>query len=190
MDGSGLYAFFDQGPGQLLDAADGRTVGRLRGVRDIAESPFAPIDLFATAKLELRTRNGDLRAALDRSTFALLSASFSPSHVATSESGGPVRWFELETGEEIWRYVPKSGNHVLELGYSQSAASFFGVEWPYERGGPKRLLCFDLRSKSESVVAILGSPSETAFCALGDRLLTSEGILFQLSTGSAREIGL
>lgn len=189
IDGSGIYVFFDQGPAQFLDAKNGKTTDRHRGVRDIVESPFGAVDLFSRSKLELRSRDGSLRAALDRSTFALLSASFSPSCVATSEGGGPVRWFDLESGRELWRYKSKPGCHVLEVGYCSSTESFYGVEWPYEHGGPKTLLRFDQQSRSATVVALVGTPAETSFCVGGECLLTSDGFLFQLPTLGTIRLG-
>lgn len=177
-----VMCFFDAGPAQVLRVSDGETVERIRAVRDVHQSVFSKVDLFEKSALDVRARGGSRLASIPRSTFALLSACFSPSELVISESGGPVRFFELPSGKESWRYEPEAGRHVLELTYSQSQCAFFGVEWPYQHGGPMVLLRLESDEQAVDSVAVLGTPAKTAFCRQGEHLLTSSGHLLEVRT--------
>ena len=90
--------------------------------------------------LESRSRTGDVLAKIPRETFATLDTKFAPGYVVISESGGPVRAFEMPSGRMVWRYEPPLGHHVLRLGVVSSSGKIAGVLYPYQQGGPKQLV--------------------------------------------------
>jgi outer membrane protein assembly factor BamB len=181
-DGLRLFCGSDARPCIVLDAATGEQVGALRGVRRLWESPFTGALLLDGAQLRILPQPNARPAGVDRTTFAILGAAFSPGALSISESGGPVRCVDL-SGREIWRYTPDEGRHVLDLSYSESAAAFVGVEWPYQVGGNKTLLRFDT-ANGRAVAADIGEPAETAFCLSGTLLLTSDGAVRDTMNGT------
>jgi len=126
------------GPVWQLDARTGETVTVMRNVEDVFDSPFASYKVEARRDAFLLKSVTEFR--LSRLTFAVLDATFSPDAFCVSESGGPVRCINCASGDERWRYVPPSGSHVLRLFYSETDGCFYGVEWPYEYGGPVVLI--------------------------------------------------
>ena len=179
ISGNGVYCFFDTGAAQLLSDLNGETLSKHPGVRDIIQSPFASIDLVVKKDIELRSRDSQLIRKIQRSTFALLSASFSPQLLLTSESGGSLRCFDASTGMEMWGFSPAKGEHFLNIGYSELSQCFYGVSWPYEKGGQMQLFRIETDGKI-SPLLILGEPSETAFC--NGELITSEGDVIDLES--------
>ena len=43
-------------------------------------------------------------------------------------------------GNEVWRYRPHEGHHVLTLAYRPDDDAVIGVEWPYVHGGSSAML--------------------------------------------------
>jgi hypothetical protein len=126
------------GPVWQLDSRTGETLTVLRNVEQVFDSPFASHHVEARRDTFLLKSATEFR--LPRLTFAVLDATFSPNAFCVSESRGPVRCINCVSGDERWRYVPPSGSHVVRLFYSEGDHCFFGVEWPYEYGGPAVLV--------------------------------------------------
>ncbi len=166
-----------------LDINTGLTLGSLRTICDVFDSPFTQ-----HALQEPRGRDRDLAIVgsttllVPRSTFAILDATFSPDALCLSEANGPVRCVDLDTAEERWRYLPPSGSHVLGLSY-QAGHSFYGVEWAYECGGPVLLLQFSEGVGAVKIVCNLNSFADAIGFGQGEVLLSS-GDLVSLLTGS------
>jgi WD40 repeat protein len=182
-DGNSIFCGFSEGPCELLDVRTGETIAKIRATRNVVESRYQPISFVDRLRPELTEVTGNRIAFIPRETFAVLTVAFSPTSVCISECGGPVRCLETSRGNEIWRYTPLPGKHVLSLEYSSSADCFYGVEWPYAQGGVKELLRFKSESGQDSKVTLIGGPAETTFCMAGKRLLTSLGQLIELETG-------
>jgi hypothetical protein len=180
-----VFCGFDDRAFMALDLRSGVERARHRGVREIHESPHAPLRLVEKHNLEIRDGEWRKLAQIERRTFATLAAAFSPSHLAISESGGGVSFVRLSDFVVASSYTPPAGSHVLELAYSVDAQTFVGVEWPFAAGGPKRLLRIDCESGTAMSVAILGSPAKSVFLGNGAELLTSDGVLFSMISGEA-----
>ena len=174
-DGMNVFCCFDDRPMEVLDPKTGATLERVKAVRGIHESRFDNSRLLETTALSIGGQWGT--HTIKRTTFAVLDAAFGPGMVAVSESGGPVRCLDLH-GKDIWTYVPPAGIHVLKLDWSSTAEHFVGIQWPYQKGGPKALV---LLGKNSRKIADLGSVPEFAFAEDGDILVTSTGRLLSVT---------
>jgi WD40 repeat protein len=167
----------------ILDRYTGNTLKKLHGVKKIYEGPFQQILLRGKNKqMELAKYEGEKIAAIPRTTFAELDVAFSPRHVCVSESAGPIRCCDIDTGQEKWKYREK-GRHVLYLSYHSLNKSFLGVDWAYENGGSQRLLHFDEDSGLCHIVSEFDPRQEMAFCLNGTKLLTADGMIFDAANG-------
>jgi len=166
-----------------LDINTGSTLGSLRTICDVFDSPFTQHVLQEPRE---RDRNlaivGSATLLVPRSSFAILDATFSPDALCLSEANGPVRCLNLDTGKERWRYQPPAGNHVLRLSY-QADQSFYGVQWAYERGGPKLLLRFSQSTGDARSICDLNTFPD-AFDFGHEELLLSSGDVVSLVTGA------
>lgn len=187
-NGNYVFCGFDDKPCVALDVRNGAEVAQFRGVRAVYESLYQPIRLLDKLKPEITGDDGTRIFKFNRSTFALLAVSFSPDSFCISEAGGYVRCFDLNLRVERWRYIPAQGNHVLKLQYSDRTDFYYGVEWPYQYGGDKKLIRLNPWSGETDVVCNLGQPSETEFCQTGYYLLTSMGDLIDPMTGETVKI--
>ena len=190
-DGRLLYCGVEQGPLAVLDAVTGADVAKYASTDKVFCSPHEPVEILSKrgdGGVELRSVGGARIAEAKRVTFGILDIAFGLDRLCMSESGGPVRCLGTATGIEIWRYTPEPGRHVLRLTFAPRASAFFGVEWLYAKGGPKRLLRFDPETGVASLVATIRKPSATeVFCSRGEILLTSEGESIDVLSGDAKE---
>jgi hypothetical protein len=166
-----------------LESNTGLTLSSLRKIRKVFDSPFT------THVLQVpRVGDSDLAivgsttSLVPRLTFAILDVTFSPDALCLSEAGGPVRCLNLETANERWRYLPPAGTHVVGLSY-QSDQSFYGVQWPYESGGPVTLLQFSQSTGDIRNVCDLKSFPD-AFSFGQGIVLVSSGDVVSMPTGS------
>ena len=178
-----VYVGTDEKPCLRMSLDTGETVGQLRGVRRIVESPYAALAFVDQAR-PVVSEGDSVKAifAVERTTFAFLSIAFGHSQLAVSEAGGPVRCFELSSGLEVWRFTAAPGVHCLELAYGPELGAFVGVLWSYQSGGHKKLVAFDADGKP-SPIKDVGCPAVTCFCAKNSSLLTNEGRLIHLASG-------
>jgi WD40 repeat protein len=184
LDGRRVYACFDNRSCQVLDRETGKTIKTWAGVRDVWESPYQPTMLLEKRALVLQTPEERKIASIPAESFAVLCIAFGPGLVCVSESGGPLRCLDTETGAERWRFQER-GQHFLELAFAEQAQVFVGVCWPYERGGVFRLLRFEPQSGVASEVAELGKAGDFEFCLRGSRLMSSDGPVIDSTTGSS-----
>jgi WD40 repeat protein len=185
-----IYAGFESGPGCVLDSRTGETLSRHPGVRRFVESAHEPLIFLDGARPTVSSADSLIGLfAVERSSFAFLSAAFAPSQIAVSEAGGDVRCFELRDGCSVWTFKPRSGLHCLALTYSKDDDAFFGILWPYEIGGDKELVRFN-GDGSASLIARIGQPAETAFEQTTATLVTSDRRLINISKGAARVLSL
>jgi outer membrane protein assembly factor BamB len=182
LDGRRVFACFENRSCQVLNRETGKTIKTWAGVRAVWESPYQPVMLLEKRTLVLQSPEDQKIAKIPAETFAVLCVAFGPGLVCVSESGGPLRCLDTETGEERWRFHEKE-QHFLKLAYAEQVQAFVGVCWPYERGGSFRLLRFEPQSGEASVVTDLGKAAEFEFCLRGTRLLLSDGSVMDSATG-------
>jgi hypothetical protein len=179
----GLTAYCGREAASLaeVDLRSGETIRTIRGARALYESSFEAIRLLDTKRPQVLDGTGNRLFALDRTTFAFLDVSFAPGFLVVSESGGPVRCIDSTTGVERWRYKPKSGRHVLNLGYRNDDSCVLGVEWPYEIGGSKTLVRWSLKDGDILDRKILGQPFDCCFGLGGKVIVLADGSVIPTS---------
>ena len=150
LDDRQVYCCFDDKACHLLNRDTGETVATWVGVRNVWESPYQPIMLLEKRALVLQSPSLWKSLSIARESFGVLCVAFAPGLVCISESGGPLRCIDTETGQERWRFA-ETGQHVLTAALAVSEEAFVGVSWPYMHGGSLRLLRFDSESGHVSV---------------------------------------
>lgn len=187
-DGAWLYCSGRDRPLYVLDSTSLDEVAKHRSVDKVCCSPHEEVDMFGKGGLskliEIRHRGGEKIAAVERTTFAILSATFAPGRLCITESGGPVRCLEVETGREAWRHTPEPNSHFLRMAYSPSLGAYFGLWWNYRFGGPRLVVRFDPETGAPTLVAT----SETlglcpAFCDRSSVLISNDRAIIDLATG-------
>jgi WD40 repeat protein len=179
--GEAAWCVPESGPAKLLDAASGKTLDVLIGLRDLFDSEYS-----AHLLLEKRKRDYILReertVRIPRLTFAILDVAFGPRSLAISESGGPVRCIDSSTGVELWRRSLGQHVHFLRLWYRESDSNFYGVQWEFQTGSFRSLMQLDGNSGEPKVICQLNSWEEV-YCAKFDCIITSSGEVRDLSDG-------
>jgi outer membrane protein assembly factor BamB len=181
-DASSMYCASDDGPCHVLDPGDGSTLELLGDVRNLWLDPHNGYAVLDRETAELVDPARARVAPIVRTTFAILDAAFGRDGFVMSESGGPVRCFDLE-GVQRWSYQPSPTCHVLTLSACPQHDAFFGIERPYQSGGPKRLIRLDARTGTSCTVCILGSVVGAVFIREGTQLLKSDGALVGVDRG-------
>ena len=119
---------------------------------------------------------------LPRLTFAELGVAFSPLAVCISESGGPIRCWDLTGGTELWRYFVK-GHHAIQLCYSRSENVFYGLDLEYKQEGKCQVLRFDPEKGQANIAVERGNLRTSVFCLDGRYIISSDGTLIETMTG-------
>jgi hypothetical protein len=115
-DGRTLWVGVEAGPLQVLETATGMTIDKFVGIKAVFDSPYSSLLLLETRKRGYFLQ-GTNKVRIPNLSFALLDAAFSPNRVCLSESGGPVRCLDCDSGLELWRYDPPRHSHILRLRY-------------------------------------------------------------------------
>jgi hypothetical protein len=172
----------------MIDLHTGETIRKIRAARSLHDSPYEKVQFLDGMRPRLLDDRGNSRFDIHRTSFAFLGVIFAPGLLALSESGGPLRCLEINRGKEMWKYTPPLGNHILHVGYCENNSRFMAIEWPYEKGGPKRLL--QLSEKNGSILGYidLGEPIDCCFAFSGKFLVTTSGDVIDTATGTATKI--
>lgn len=141
---SGLVScLFEGREGVALVPETGEEAGRYRGVKNVFASPYGVERLEEARPYRVVTRDGIVKRIAPLS-FGILDAAFSEHVVAISEAASVVRLIDSTNGDEIGRYCPDEGFHMLSLHSSHEPDEFIGVLWGYKLAGP----CFLVRLDS------------------------------------------
>ena len=144
---SGLVScLFEGREGVALVPETGEEAGRYRGVKNVFASPYGIERLEEARSYRLVTREGIVRRIAPLS-FGILDAAFSEHVLAISEAASVVRLIDSTNGDEIGRYCPVEGFHMLSLHSSTEPDEFIGVLWGYKLAGPCFLVHLDISGK-------------------------------------------
>jgi len=129
--GDRVWCRVDARPVHCLDSRTGASMGTIRNVDDVVESPYSDLALHSRRHADY-SLVGDTSKTIRRMTPGTMSdAAFGPESLCLAEYSGFVRCIDCETGGERWRYVPPKGYHVLAVSY-QADQSFYGLLFGYE----------------------------------------------------------
>jgi len=169
----------------LLCSSTGRTLDVQHGIQHIYPSPFEKAVIASARRLELHSPFASPKGELARTTFAELDCAFSPSEVTISESGGPVRCFDLETLKLLWTHCPGEGTHFLRLCFSKPFDCFVGIRYHYEDETDPLLRIVRFERWTGRVIGSveMGEPGLQEFCLEGTAVLTSGSDLVCVDTG-------
>lgn len=124
VQGEWVWCEIESRPVHCLDAKTGSTLRKLRGVRDVVDSPYSPhMILLREGDFLIGTQNESI--SVPRLCRSGLKAAFGPDAVCVCETFNPtispvltvqgtVRCLELASGNERWRYQPPI-NHFMQL---------------------------------------------------------------------------
>ena len=178
----------DGQPYRILSALDGKEITKLDGIKEVYASSTTPLILAITAQrsiclTELRLTEVHSTTIWKRplESFAVLHGCLSSKEVAYSEAGGAVYCLDMR-GKQKWVVNPEKNRHFLRLAWNQVAARWMAIDWDYARGGAKRLLEIS-ETGVVRLVTDLGEPAESEFFATGERLVTSNGDILDISSG-------
>jgi WD40 repeat protein len=180
-----VYCGFERISGRLLDMRDGSEVSIHRGLAEIYVSPFTQLRFHdqKSRPAEIRTPSNGLIGTIERTTFGFLSVTFSPDAVVTSEAGGPIRCFDIETVEKRWEIAPPPGIHATELSYDSQLGQFQAVLFPYQQDGESYMLRIDPSCGKQITQLRIPQSPVYGFCLEGSQLLCWDGSLVSTSTG-------
>jgi hypothetical protein len=174
-----------------LDAYTGRTLEVVDGVSQYIEGPYdAALSVPAQKERPFRLIAKGHSFDIDRSSFGLLDAQFSPHSVCLSEAAaylkrlGAVRCLSCDDGRLQWRFDPGADTHVLRLQYCPRIDAFFGIlkELNKKGLGSRRLVKFDATSGTCERVCDLNSWEEVFLDT--EQLVNSRGEVRDLSNGA------
>ncbi|MEQ1871458.1 MAG: hypothetical protein ABL961_15695 [Vicinamibacterales bacterium] len=173
-------------PCEVVDTTTGVTVDRFRGSRSIYESRWEAVRLNDRRQLRLEMATLEAVLPISRLTFAVLDATFAPGKLLITESAGPLRCVALLSGDEMWRYDPGPGAHVLQVAYRPSDRHVVAIECTVESRDPQRLVVLSGEDGAlQERVEIEGV--EHGFCEDGCTLITSARQV--ISTLSGQVVG-
>lgn len=190
-----VAAGFDLRSLQILEAATGETVSKLRGLEELHVGsdaryaigvPHSGYEWVGLYDLEAGKRMWQVAL----SSFTILDAALGRETLAFCEVTSAVRCLAYD-GVEQWRWTSPSGEHVRSLSWSERADRFVGVLDPYEENGNAVLVGFDAAGDLASAIDI-GEVVAADFMAGGDRLVVStldvegmsEGLVLSVAGGA------
>jgi hypothetical protein len=176
----------EDAPFLVLDSSSGTELTSLRGVRDA----FASADAHLALQ-ELRT--GIKLCSLPEwsviwsrplESFGVLDVAFGPQGVACSWAAQGVDCFDFD-GTVIWHWDPPEGVHVLRVAWSYPANSWVGVCRPYKGDASASEWLAGIQTDGRATSYFdLGQPVETEFLGAGRYVVTSDGEVRTIPTGS------
>jgi hypothetical protein len=171
----------DEKPLHILDLMSGSTLETIRGAKRKWMSLYDNVYLLEKgSRLDLSRCNRFL-TSLQRTTFAILSITFSKEMIYISEAGGPISAYWLTNGNLAWRKSPGNGYHFLNIHYHSVTNNIYGVLWSYEKGGPKYICVIESSSGAiKNKLQLHEQTTETVFSKKGSYFLTSNGDVYNL----------
>jgi hypothetical protein len=167
----------------VIDSVSGEDLKVCRGVRYLYQSPHLPL---ALAQLRHRVRLvslPDMKALWQRpsESFSVLDAASSPTGFLCSWAGGWLTCMNL-SGETVWRWSPRHGEHCLRLSWNPDLDAWVAVIWPFIKGGTKTVTLVTPGGDATEAFQI-GEVAEAEFLDHGRYLVCSDGVVRGIPSG-------
>lgn len=170
-----IACFCSQRAGAVLNPKTGETIEKYRGVEEAYYSNIGHKFFIKYDSFEIHSKTGLIKKHAYLTTFhAFLHVCFDETTMAASTPGSCVQIFNLSDGNEIGRYEPPEGSHVLELGFSKDEDVYLGTLWEYRKGSFVFLLKLDKSGKliqkipcPDAVTSTYVPSRKTVICSTG-----------------------
>jgi len=176
-----IFALFNNESLQILDSKTGKTIEKIRNVINIYENPadseililkekkISPNILKPYNVATYSLKRKEIISDVEDSYRGVLDLEFLPRGFVVSEVGGNLKIYLRR--KLFLEYKPKKGTHILKIGYNQAMKNLYWIEWPYEKGGYKKLVEFDISKGEIKRTKILDKNSSTEEFALNSSIL-------------------
>jgi hypothetical protein len=165
---------------EIVTAADGQSLGRVKGARKIVASRFSERMLVLKAVPELMTTAFQPVARLPRSKSPdLLNAAFGKETVLIGEPGKGLRCFSSDSGCLLWESAPM---HVREIAYSSARNCFYGHQLDESGAKSDRLISWETMTGKETEVCKLKT-DKWVFIRDASRVLATDGTCIDCQSG-------
>jgi len=165
-----------------IDFETGASLEIVRGAQGCFEGQFDH-ELFETKADANYILRGTKTLEIRRLTSAVLDVAFGAERFCVSESGGPVRCFGYSSAEELWRFDPEPGTHVLRLHHDTADGGFYGVVLRFEQRAPERLVRFDAGTGRSALLRELDRETAHLFLPTTRQLVEASGKVYDLASG-------
>jgi hypothetical protein len=165
---------------EIVAAADGQSLGSVKGARKIVASRFSERMLVLKAVPELVTPDFQTVARLPRSKSPdSLNAAFGEETVLIGEPGKRLRCFSSDSGCLLWESAPM---HVREIAYSRARNCFYGHQFDESAAEGDRLIRWDSVTGKKTEVCKLKT-DEWVFIRDASRVLATDGTCIDCHSG-------
>ncbi|MFG0257064.1 MAG: WD40 repeat domain-containing protein [Phycisphaerales bacterium JB043] len=195
-DGKHAYLGFDEGSGRIIDMTSGETLEKLRGIREMAISPFGDaVVLGGQGQRIIRLDGGQTIAKLKRDD--IFGCGFAPGLVCINglrafEPNDNTPWIRMRwcvdtaSGEEIWRHEWTDPVSTFGGSYDEQENVFLALESKSGGGGPRTLARLDVETGQVIDRVLLPDVAwEIGFCSKGAELLCPDGTIVCTRSGEA-----
>lgn len=182
---------FKEKPFEMLNRGSGETEFILESVGDAVESDYDDviiIDGKDRGDFILVDPEFKKVASIRRTTFAALDFAFAPQRICITESGGSVRFYDVNGGRQQWAYNPGNGIHAINLAYNELHQRFVAITRHYKSGGDYQLISLSQDDGEVVTLATISDAVEFAFCCMGSILISSDGKLRNSATGEVEGV--
>jgi len=168
---------------KIVSARDGKEIAELDGIKEVYASNETAQMLAITRRHSLCLIDLNSNSIWKRSlkSFGVLHACLSSKEAAYSEAAGATYCVD-QKGNQKWMLSPEKDRHFLRVAWNQTAGRWMAIDWDYAHGGPKQLLQVS-DAGTAALITTLGEPAVSEFSATGDRLITSNGDIFEIPSG-------
>lgn len=187
-DNNKLFAQFEVGASRVIDINTGLDIEKIPGVKYLFNSKYLPIDIIDKSnKIQIKDRETkNIKASIERQSFATLDLGIADNCFAISESGGPLSCYDIKSAQLKWRIPVDEDGHYLRLSYNEELNTFIGVSWPFMKGGNKKIKYINKDNGSIEKEIIINCPTETEFALNGKVLVTSDKEIINLKSGEKK----
>jgi hypothetical protein len=191
-DDKAVFCGFSDKPGHLLDLDTGKTIGKLRSVRniffDLIQGWYVYDGLpdmnwvYPWYPYQAEIYNSQGKKQITIKQCSIFNVAFSLSYVAIADTL-VLRFISRKDPDKVIIYNPPHGKSIRGLVYAPKYNVFIGVQKDYENHGPSVLISFDTSLDKPRIITEIKHSEEYAFCDYGQHLINSEGQYINTYTG-------
>lgn len=167
----------------VLDLEHGEVVERVTGMQWRRHSPFDESAIWSDGKrLHMHGQDGhQVMTSATRFENRFIDGAFGRASLCVSEGLGPLRCFEIGSGNEMHRVPSGDGWHWTIVGYAESGDEFFVVRRNFAEASSA---LYRFVPTTGEIVRVCDLTSlESIFCVNGDMILGADGDLRRTSDG-------